>query len=131
MERIRDWAESGRILLIADDPRTAEFVGKGLGSDGHEVVVAEDAEVAAFLAATEKYDLIVLEVSLRSDGRRELLEKHLGALDGPPVIVLSERDDPDARRAWEAAGASVFIPRPLDLPALRACVDEQLARQIV
>ena len=127
----RPTAENARILLVAGDPRTAEFVAKGLGSDGHEVVVAEDAEVAVFLAATEPYDLIVFDVALESGGGLELLEGNLGAPHTAPVIVLSERDDPDARRAWEDAGASAFVARPLDLPSLRARVNEQLARHAV
>jgi DNA-binding response OmpR family regulator len=126
-----DDAESAHILLLAGDPRTAEFVGKGLGSDGHEVVVAEDSEVAAFLAATEQYDLILLDASPQTDGGLALLEQNRDSPHAAPVIVLSERDDPDARRAWQSAGASAFVARPLDLPSLRDRVNEQLARQTV
>ena len=131
MATTRDSAASAHILLLAADPRTAEFIGKGLGSDGHEVVVAEDAEVAAFLAATEPYDLIVLDVSTQIDGELAFLEQNRDGPHAAPVIVVSERDDPDARRTWESAGASAFVPRPLDLPSLRTRVNEQLARHTV
>jgi two-component system copper resistance phosphate regulon response regulator CusR len=131
MATTRDGAASAHILLLAADPRTAEFIEKGLGSDGHEVVVAEDAEVAAFLAATERYDLIVLDVSTHIDGELALLQQNRDSPNAAPVIVVSERDDPDARRTWESAGASAFVPRPLDLPSLRARVNEQLARHTV
>jgi DNA-binding response OmpR family regulator len=128
MAEDREDSESAQILLLAGDPRTAEFIGKELGSDGHEVVVAEDAEVAGFLAATEPYDLIVLDVSTHIDGELALVEQNRDSPHAAPVIIVSERDDPEARRAWERAGASAFVPRPLDLPRLRARVNEQLAR---
>jgi DNA-binding response OmpR family regulator len=128
MRERRGDGESAHILLLAGDPRTAEFIEKGLGSDGHEVVVAEDAEVAAFLAETEQYDLIVLDVSASVDGELALLEHNRDSGHAAPVIVVSERDDPDARRVWESAGASAFVPRPLDLPNLRAEVNEHLGR---
>jgi DNA-binding response OmpR family regulator len=129
MGAVRADGESARILLLAGDPRTAEFIGKELRAEGHEVVVAEDAEVAAFLAGTDQYHLIVLDVSADIDGELALLEQNRGTGDAAPVIVVSERDDPDARRVWERAGASAFVPRPLHLPNLRAAVNEQLGGQ--
>jgi two-component system OmpR family response regulator len=128
MAATRGDGQIAQILLLAGDARTAEFIAKGLGSDGHEVVVAEDAEVATFLATTEPYDVIVLDASADIDGELALLEQNRDSDHAAPVIVVSERDDPDARRVWESAGASAFVPRPLDLPGLRARVNEQLSR---
>jgi two-component system, OmpR family, sensor histidine kinase TorS len=120
--------ESAHILLVAGDPWTAEFIGRVLESDGHEVVVAEDAEVGAFLATTEQYDLIVLDASSRIAGELELFEQNRDSPYAAPVIIVSERDDPDARRAWESVGASAFVSRPLDVRNLRGEVHERLGR---
>jgi DNA-binding response OmpR family regulator len=123
-------AEETRVLLIEDVLRTAQFVSGGLELDGHEVVVAEDGEVAVFLAATETFDVFVLDLAAPAASGLDFLERILSsARDGAPVIVLSADDDPDTRRACRAAGASAFIAKPLVVDDLRASVREQLGRR--
>jgi DNA-binding response OmpR family regulator len=119
--------EGARVLLIEDELRVADFVANGLGRDGHEVVVAEDGEVGVFLASTEPFDVFVLDLALQDASGLEILGRIQSAIDGAPVIVLSERDDPFARRACEIAGASAFVAKPLVVESLRAIVNEQLA----
>jgi DNA-binding response OmpR family regulator len=122
-------AEEARVLVIEDELRVAQFVSRGLGMDGHEVVVAEDGEVGVFLATTEPFDLVVLDVADPSAHWLEILERIRSAHEEAPIIVLSEQDGPDARRVCEVAGASAFLAKPLVVESLRAKVKEQLARR--
>lgn len=122
--------EEARVLLIEDELRTAEFVSMGLQLDGHEVVVAEDGDVGVFLAATEPFDLFVLDLALPGASGLEILGRiRSSAGDDTPVIVLSEHDDRITRRAFQDAGASAFIAKPLVVESLRERVKEQLARR--
>jgi two-component system, OmpR family, response regulator MprA len=122
-------AEDARVLVIEDELRIAQFVSRGLGMDGYEVVVAEDGDVGVFLATTEPFDLVVLDVADPSAPWLEILERIRSAREEAPIIVLSEHDGPDARRACEVAGASAFLAKPLVVETLRAKVREQLARR--
>jgi DNA-binding response OmpR family regulator len=122
-------AAETRVLFIGEDLRIAEFVSAGLELDGHEVVVAEDGEVGVFLANTEPFDLIVLDLAFSGVSGLEILSRIRGAVGGTPVVVLSERDDPSARHESQAAGASAFIAKPLVVESLRARVREHLARR--
>jgi DNA-binding response OmpR family regulator len=122
-------ADRARVLLVEDELRLAQVVASGLRRDGHEVVVAEDGEVGVFLAATEPFDLFVLDLPLDGDLGLAILREVRRAREDAPVIVLSDRDDPGARRAFELAGASAFVARPLVVERLRASVNEQLARR--
>src|SRR5688572_13781215 len=45
-----------RLLLVEDEARVADFLVRGLSSPRVEVTLAEDGEVAQFLAATEQFD---------------------------------------------------------------------------
>lgn len=54
--------ERPRILLVEDEVRVAEFLERGLCSDGLDVTVAQDGDVGAFLAATERFDLVLLDL---------------------------------------------------------------------
>jgi two-component system copper resistance phosphate regulon response regulator CusR len=114
-----------RILLIEEELRTASIVSTGLAVDGYEVVTAEDRDVGAFLAATEPFDLIVLDLPLDAPSDLELVQRIRSGSD-VPVIVVSERDDPEAREDCEQAGVAAFIAKPLVVENLRASVREQL-----
>jgi two-component system, OmpR family, response regulator MprA len=118
-----------RVLLIEEEPRVANVVSRGLVVDGYEVVVAEDGEVGVFLAETEPFDLIVLDLALAEAPGLEILERIRGGRADTPIVVLSDRDDPHARRAAHSAGASEFVAKPLVVEALRASVEQQLARR--
>jgi DNA-binding response OmpR family regulator len=119
--------DGARVLVIEDELRLAQFVSSGLGMDGYEVVVAEDGDVGIFLATTESFDAFVVDLGVAGGSGLEILERIRSAHEDVPVIVLSERDDPQARRLWQKAGASEFIAKPLVVESLRAKVKEQLA----
>jgi DNA-binding response OmpR family regulator len=122
-------ADDARVLLVETEVRIAEIVADGLRRDGHEVVVAEDGDVGLFLAATEPFDLFVLDLPLDGALGLEILQRIRSGRDDAPVVVVSELDDPVARRTFEDAGASVFVAKPLVVESLRASVNEQLARR--
>ena len=51
-----------RALLIEDDKGTAQFVVKGLKENGFVVDCASDGKEGLYLAATEKYDVMVVAI---------------------------------------------------------------------
>ncbi len=118
-----------RVLLIEEEPRVANVVSSGLVVDGYEVVVAEDGDVGVFLAETEPFDLVVVDLAQTAASGLDVVERIKTSGEDLPVIVLSERDDPEARQAGERAGAAAFIAKPLVVESLRASVNEQLARR--
>jgi two-component system, OmpR family, copper resistance phosphate regulon response regulator CusR len=116
-----------RVLVVEDEPRIAHFLAKALRLDGHEVVVAEDGEVGLFLGMTEAFDLAVLDLTLPGRSGLEVLTALHGAHPELPVLMLTGRDDPEARRACEQAGAADFLAKPLVVADLRARVRGLLA----
>ena len=115
-----------RVLVVEDEPRIAHFLGKALRLDGHEVVIAEDGEVALFLAMTEHFDLAVLDLTLPGRSGLEVLVELDRERPQIPVMMLTGRDDPAARRACEQAGAKAFLAKPLVVDELRSHVLELL-----
>ena len=57
----RHEGETVRILLIEDDPETAEYVVAGLQSEGHEVEIAADGRAGLLRAASETWDLLIVD----------------------------------------------------------------------
>jgi two-component system, OmpR family, copper resistance phosphate regulon response regulator CusR len=119
---------AARVLVVEDEPRIAHFLAKGLRLDGHEVVVAEDGEVAVFLSLTEAFDAVVLDLTLPGRSGLEVLAAVHAEHPGLPVLMLTGRDDPAARRACLAAGAAGFLAKPLVVDDLRSQVRSLLGR---
>jgi DNA-binding response OmpR family regulator len=115
-----------RLLLVEGELRTADFLARGFSSLGIEVTVAEDDEVAGFLAATERFDAVVLDLGLSIASGRDLLRLLRVERPATPVIVLTASDEPESRRAILAVGASECITKPFALEDLRervrACI---------
>jgi len=53
-----------RILVIEDERKVAQFLKKGLQAESYSVDVAHDGVEGSFLARTEQYDAIVLDLML-------------------------------------------------------------------
>ena len=111
-----------RILVIEDEDLISRFVAKGLGADGYDVVVVEDGDVGLFLATTEPFDGVVLDLGLPSTPGIEVLKGLLDRCPGLPVIVLTGHDDPLVRRECLEAGATDFLSKPLVVKDFRAVV---------
>jgi response regulator RpfG family c-di-GMP phosphodiesterase len=111
-------AAQSRVLLIEAEPRLADFVSSGLGLDGHEVVTAEDGEVGVFLAATEPFDLIVLDMAVTGAPAFELLERVRSARPKTPVVVLG--DGTTAKRGGRP-GAPAHRPSSRGHSSSKAC----------
>ena len=119
---------ASRVLVVEDEPRIAHFLAKALRLDGHEVVVAEDGEVAVFLSLTEPFDALVLDLTLPGRSGLEVLAEVHAQRPAVPVLMLTGRDDPAARRACMDAGAAAFLAKPLVVADLREQVRSLLSR---
>lgn len=103
-----------RILLVDDDPANRVLLRRILERRGYGVLEAEDGERALLLAATERPDLILLDVQLPGlDGfevcRRLKAEPQSAAV---PVIFLSALGEArDQVRGFEAGGAD-YLGKP-------------------
>jgi ribosomal protein S6--L-glutamate ligase len=119
-----------RLLLVEDESRIAEFLVRGLSSAGLEVTLAEDGEVGRFLAATEQFDAVVLDLGLPLVSGDEVLRFLRDERPETPVIVLTARDEPESRRAVVDAGVAEYITKPFAFEYLRARVEACLARPL-
>jgi ribosomal protein S6--L-glutamate ligase len=115
-----------RLLLVEDESRIAEFLVRGLSPHGIEVTVAEDGEVARFLAATEMFDAVVLDLGLPLVSGHDVLRFLRAERPGTPVIVLTASDEPESRRAVVGAGAAEYVTKPFAFEDLQARIHASL-----
>ena len=86
-----------RILVIEDEPKTAEAIRKGLHAEGYEAAVTHSGEDGFFLLSSESFDLVVLDWMLPGRDGIEVQRtiRHHG--NQIPVLLLTARDAVDDR----------------------------------
>jgi two-component system, OmpR family, copper resistance phosphate regulon response regulator CusR len=109
-----------RVLLVEDQPDAARIIAKGLREHAYAVDVAGDGEAAAHEAAVHDYDAIVLDVMLpRRNGFSVCKELRRNG-SSAPILMLTARDDVEARVAGLDAGADDYLVKPFDFRELLA-----------
>ncbi len=116
-----------RILVVEDEPKTGDYLKKGLTESGFVVDLARDGREGLHLAEEGGYDLIVLDVMLPGlDGWQVLRRLREG--QGTPVIFLTARDGLDDRIKGLEQGADDYLVKPFAFAELVARIRTLLRR---
>ncbi len=118
-----------RILLAEDDSRVASFVRRGLREEQYAVDMAADGEKALFMAQTDEYDLIILDLMLPKKDGMEVLRSLRGSKIGTPVLILTAKDKPKDKVDGLNAGADDYLTKPFGFEELLARVRALLRRR--
>lgn len=117
-----------RILVIEDERRLANIIKKGLTEEGFAVDVAYDGQEGQYLAESESYDLIILDVMLpKVDGIticKELRSKNIKI----PVIMLTAKSTVEDKIAGLDSGADDYITKPFSFLELRSRIHALIRR---
>lgn len=110
-----------RVLVIEDEKRLAGNIARSLReSAGYAVDCAYDGEEGLYMAESNPYDLVVLDLMLpRIDGLG-VLERIRNARSPSPVLILTARDDRESVITLLNAGADDYVTKPFDLGELIA-----------
>ncbi|MGZ4789558.1 MAG: response regulator transcription factor [Terriglobales bacterium] len=110
-----------RVLIIEDEKRLAGNIARSLReSAGYAVDCAYDGEEGLYMAESNPYDLVVLDLMLpRIDGMG-VLERMRDRENDSPVLILTARDDRESVIALLNAGADDYVAKPFDLGELIA-----------
>ena len=118
-----------RILYVEDNEDNVYVVKTRLGRAGYSVLVAPDGEQGVAMAAAEKPDLVLMDLSLPVldgwEATRRL--KCAPETKGIPVIALSSHAMNDDREKALAAGCDDFDTKPVEIARLLAKIEAALA----
>ena len=118
-----------RILVIEDERKIAQFIKRGLKEEGYAVDAANDGEEGHFLASTNDYDIIVLDVMLpRLDGVN-LCKKLREEKNPVPIIILTAKDDVEDKIKGLDAGADDYLTKPFAFEELLARIRAALRKK--
>lgn len=100
---------SGRILLIADDPRTLRYWRVALSASGFQILVAGTAAEGETLAEGQTPDVILLDLNLSDmDGVDSILNLRKRC-DAPIIAICVQGREEDAIQVLEAGADDCLI----------------------
>lgn len=113
-----------RILVVEDEASLAEQLASAIREAGYAVDGAADGKRADFLANTEQYDAMVLDLGLPQIDGLTLLRKWRETGLATPVLVLTARGSWHEKVQGIDSGADDYMSKPFRieevLPRLRA-----------
>lgn len=119
-----------RLLVVEDEKKLASSLERGLKQEGYEVATAGSGEEGFYLATTEPFDAIILDLMLpRRSGLHVLRDLRAKAL-AVPVLVLTARDTIDDKVAGLDAGADDYLVKPFAFAELLARLRALLRRNL-
>ncbi|KQZ61301.1 MAG: winged helix-turn-helix domain-containing protein [Sphingopyxis sp.] len=112
-----------QILVIEDDARVAEHIGKGLKSAGHVVTHEADGRAGLIRATTDGFDLIIVDRMLPHVDGLTIVQTIRATGDATPILFLSALGEVDERVAGLRAGGDDYLTKPFAMSELLARVD--------
>jgi CheY-like chemotaxis protein/HPt (histidine-containing phosphotransfer) domain-containing protein len=115
-----------RLLIADDNPVSLRFLADAVGMLGHDTATAPDGRHALALATTQRFDALLLDLSmpvlgghdvlvrLRQDGHAE--SRHA------PAIATSAEVSPEQVATLRASGFRTVLVKPTDVAALATAI---------
>jgi len=117
-----------RLLLVEDDRMIGESLRSALRLEGYAVDWVRDAAAAQSTLASERFDLLLLDLGLPKGDGLDVLRSLRDRNDATPTIVLTARDGLGDRVVGLDAGADDYLVKPFELDELNARIRAVLRR---
>ena len=119
-----------KVLVIEEDPATAQLIRATLTTQNREVVLVDTATDAEGILAEDDVSLVILDIFLPdTDGRNLLLKlRQRPRTAVTPVFVLSALTGSQPKTECFALGADEYLEKPIDPETLSATVSAKLQR---
>ncbi|MEK6646033.1 MAG: response regulator [Candidatus Firestonebacteria bacterium] len=120
-----------KILLADDEPDIARILKRYLELDGYEAEISSTGKEALNKIASNKYDLLILDVMMPEVNGWEVCKKvkeNPQTKDIPVIILTAKTQNVDTLMSFEC-GADEYAPKPFDYPELSLQIKKLLAQK--
>ncbi|MEC5342911.1 copper/silver response regulator transcription factor [Brenneria populi] len=117
-----------KLLIVEDEVKTGEYLGKGLTEAGFVVDLANNGMTGYHLAMTGEYDLIVLDIMLPDVNGWDIVRMLRAANKGFPILLLTALGTIEHRVKGLELGADDYLVKPFAFAELLARVKTLLRR---
>lgn len=109
-----------RILVVEDDPSTAEYLLNGLRQEGYVVEHVADGRDALYLASSANFDAVLMDRMLPGMDGLSVLKALRAAGVETPLLILSALGELDERVKGLRAGGDDYLGKPFAFSELSA-----------
>ena len=102
------------ILVVDDDTRIRELLGRYLSQNGFLVTEADQASTARQLAQLISFDAVVLDIMMPGEDGLSLTQSWKENQFRTPILLLTAKTESDSRIAGFEAGADDYLPKPFE-----------------
>jgi two-component system OmpR family response regulator len=120
-----------KLLLIEDDERMADFIVRGLKEAGHVVDHTANGKDGLFLAASEKYDAMIIDRMLPGLDGLSIMKMLRTTGNHTPALFLTTMSGIDDRVEGLEAGADDYLVKPFAFAELLARLGALMRRPAV
>lgn len=117
-----------RILVIEDDPGTADYLIKGLSESGYVVDRAADGREGLYMALGQAYDAMIVDRMLPGLDGLSIVQAIRAQGKRTPVLILSALGEVDDRVKGLRAGGDDYLTKPYAFSELLARLEAVLRR---
>ncbi len=117
-----------RILIIEDEQRLSNTIKKGLVEEGFAVDQAYDGEEGQYLAESEDYDLIILDLMLPKIDGVSVCKELRGKNIKTPILMLTAKTTVEDKVAGLDNGADDYMTKPFSFIELRSRIQALFRR---
>ncbi|KKU92252.1 MAG: Response regulator receiver domain protein (CheY-like) [Microgenomates group bacterium GW2011_GWA1_48_10] len=117
-----------RLLLVEDEKRLSGNIKKGLMEQGFAVDQAFDGEEGEYLAESEDYDLIILDIMLPKRGGVEVCKNLRKRNIRTPILMLTAKTEDEDVALGLDNGADDYLKKPFSFLELRSRIQALLRR---
>ncbi|WP_420347362.1 winged helix-turn-helix domain-containing protein [Pelagibius sp.] len=117
-----------RVLIVEDDKETAGYIAKGLREAGYTAEIAADGKEGLLRAASEDFDLAIVDRMLPQVDGLAVVETLRGTGSTLPILFLSAMGGVDDRVKGLKAGGDDYLVKPFAFSELQARVEALLRR---
>ena len=117
-----------RILVVEDEVRLNNIIKKGFIEDGFAVDAAFDGEEGQYLAETEQYDLIILDLMLPKIDGVEVCKNLRKKKIKTPILMLTARSTVEEKVNGLDSGADDYLTKPFSFVEFKSRVHALIRR---
>ncbi len=118
-----------RILLVEDERKLSAVIKRGLKEVHYAVDIAENGYDALFMAESNPYDLIILDIMLPGKDGFAICRQLRKGKNDTPILMLTAREDVEDKVSGLDAGADDYLTKPFSFPEFLARVRALLRRK--
>jgi DNA-binding response OmpR family regulator len=107
-----------KILIVEDEEKVCSFLKRGFEEELFTVDTANDGERGSFLAMTEDYDAIVLDLMIPKKNGMDVLQE-VRREKSTPVLILTAKGQLESKLNGLNSGADDYMTKPF---ALAECI---------